>query len=184
MFLMLLEYMAGAVILLLGIMYLRQITSWSPRSFRLGLVIRTYTVSFFRKIPEEIIKTEIVCTHIHFKFNSPTKGLFRAYPKSRGILGHSRKTYLPTILGEINIRSNGVAEINWRIPLSLMLIGFLIFLILVGSNLDGGYSLYAILSSIAKSLFVTTIFVLSFIILGYEKNGFGRWNKRVKREIR
>ena len=165
-----LENIVGATILILGFMYLQQITTWSPDSFRLGLVIRKYKESFNSKIPKELIKKEIVCNNILFKFTSSTKGFFRVYPKPRGLFQSRRKSYLPSILGEINIHSNGIAEISWRIPLSLILIGTSIFLILVGSNLEGVYTLTAILTSVAKSLLVITIFgVLSFIYFGFEK---------------
>jgi hypothetical protein len=165
-----LENIVGATILILGFMYLQQITTWSPDSFRLGLVIRKYKESFNSKIPKELIKKEITCNNVLFKFHTSAKGLFRVYPKPRGILQSRRKSYLPSILGEINIHSNGIAEISWRIPLSLMLIGISIFLVLVGSNLEGVYTLGVILTSIVKSLFVIAIFgVLSFIYFGYEK---------------
>lgn len=165
-----LENIVGATILILGFMYLQQITTWSPDSFRLGLVIRKYKESFNSKIPKELIKKEIVCNNILFKFTSSTKGFFRVYPKPRGLFQSRRKSYLPSVLGEINIHSNGIAEISWRIPLSLILIGTSIFLILVGSNLDSVYTLAAILTSVAKSLLVIAIFgVLSFIYFGFEK---------------
>ena len=165
-----LENVVGAIILLLGFMYFQQITTWSPNSFRMGLVIRRYKKSFSIKIPKDLIKKEIICNNVLFKFYAPTKGLFRVYPKPRGILQSRRKSYLPSILGEINIHSNGVAEISWRIPLSLILICLLIFLILVGSNLGESYSINALLPSLVKSLIIVAIFgVLSFLLFGYEK---------------
>jgi hypothetical protein len=161
------ENIVGTIFFFLGLMYLLQITTWTQYSFRLGLVIRKYKESTSNKLPKELIKKEIICRNILFKFSSPTKGLFRAFPKPYSFFRLKR---FPSILGEINIRSNGVAEISWRIPLSLILIYLLVFLILVGSNLDTSYSLSAILISIIKSSIVMLTFgFLPFIYLGYEK---------------
>ena len=165
-----LENIVGLAILILGILYLQQISTWSPDSFRLGLVIRKYKESFDSKIPKEFIKKEIVCNNILFKFTSSTKGFFRAYPKFRGFFKSGRKSYFPSVLGEINIHSNGIAEISWRIPLPLIIFGISIFLILVGSNLEGIYTLAAILTSLAKSLLIIAIFgFFPLIQFGFEK---------------
>jgi len=106
------ENITGGLILFLGFMYFQQITTWTPYSFRLGLVIRKYKIPFSGKVSKEFIKKEITCNNIVFKFSSPTRGLFRAYPKLGGFLKSRRKSYLPSMLGEVNINHTGLAEIS------------------------------------------------------------------------
>jgi hypothetical protein len=152
----------GVTILFLGFMYFQQITIWTQYSFRLGLVIRKYKVSITSKIPKEIVKKEIVCNNILFKFNSPTKGLFRAFPKPHGLFKSKRKSYYPSMLGEININHSEIAEVSIRIPLSVILISASFFLIL--------FTLTAIIASVEKSFFVIAIFgALFFINYDFEK---------------
>jgi hypothetical protein len=164
------ENIVGAIILFLGFMYFQQITTWTPYSFRLGLVIRRYKKPIPGKIPKELIKKEIICNNILFKFNSPTKGFFRAFPKPHGLFSGRRKSYLPSMLGEININRSGIAEVSVRIPLSLILIIASLFLILVGSNIEGVFTLNAVMASVVKSFLVMAIFgVLFFINSDFEK---------------
>jgi hypothetical protein len=159
------EIIFGLAICYLGFMYLRQITTWTLPSFQQGLVVRKYQEPFPGHIPNELLKQEIVCKNIIFKFDTPRTGLFRAYPRF-AFFKNRRTSYFPSLLGEIEFTSKGIAFITLRFPLSIVLILLVLFVALIISNAEGIFTINSVIGSITKVVLVLFLFAV-FSILGF-----------------
>jgi hypothetical protein len=151
-----------------GFMYFKQITTLTLYSFRQGIIIYKYREPFSGEIPKELIKQEIRYNDIIFKFNSSNQGIFRTHP-NMSYVRDFRRSYFPSVLGEINLTDNGVAEITLRTPLSLILIWLVILTALVVSNIESVFSINSV-GAIVKGVFVMLIIgVIVYIFFDFEK---------------
>ena len=157
--------MSSLIIVALAIYYVRQITTWNLPSFRQGIVVLKYKESFSDKIPEVVMNQEIVCKNIIFKFNTPYTGLFRAHPRI-AFLKNRRTSYFPSLLGEIKLNHNGIAQITLRVPWSITLMLLTLFVALVISSIEGVLTINSTLVGITKSATVMSIFGI-VVILGF-----------------
>ena len=114
----------------LALYYLVQITTWTLPSFRWGVVVYKYSVSFSSTIPKELINRETVSKNIIFRFISPSTGLFKAHPPNF-LFKQRARNHLPWLLGEVHLGHKGVAQITLRIPLSKILISLAFFITLI-----------------------------------------------------
>ena len=114
----------------LAFYYLVQITTWTVSSFRRGVVVHQYTVSFPGTIPKEHTNREIVFKNIIFRFISPGTGLFKAHPPN-SLFKYRARNHFPWLLGEVQSSRKGIAQITLRIPLSRILMSLAFFITLV-----------------------------------------------------
>jgi hypothetical protein len=114
----------------LAFYYLIQITTWTVPSFRRGVVVQRYTVSFPSTIPEELTNREIAFKNIIFRFISTGTGLFKAHPPNT-LFKNRARNHFPWLLGEVQLDRKGFAQITLRIPLSKILILLAFFITLI-----------------------------------------------------
>jgi hypothetical protein len=143
----------------LTIYYLRQIITWTLPSFRQGIVVHKYIEPFPRKIPKDLINREIDCDNIPFIFISQNKGIFRAnqLQKTFILLKNRRKTYFPSLLGEVELDHKGTAQVTLRIPLPMVLISVALFIVMTISNMKGVLTINSLILGILESGFVMIV---------------------------
>jgi hypothetical protein len=118
-----LNILLGSSIIACFIFYLNQISMWTEKSFRWGLVVSRFYEAFPVELPKHFTNKTIEIWGVSFKFVSQDFILFRKTSRETWEswkLSRLRREQLPVLLGEIFIDKTGTAQIALRIPFSLI----------------------------------------------------------------
>jgi hypothetical protein len=123
--LQILNVLLGFSIFAFANFYSKQITTWTKKSFRWGLVIFEFHETFPIEIPDQLINNTVEIWDMSFKFTSKKWGLFKPIPRLK------RRPSFPILLGEINLDGTGTAKITLRIPFSLIPLHISILIVVI-----------------------------------------------------